>query len=75
MKLNFQNVMYGDDESQNFDIIIPSKKEAHAIVYIHGGAYLTGNKLQYPSFLPDYKVDRAYNTAYTKELDKTKKPL
>jgi len=54
MKLDFQNVMYGVDKSQNFDMIIPKEKEAHAIVYIHGGAYLTGNKLQYPSFLLDY---------------------
>jgi acetyl esterase/lipase len=62
MKLNLQNVMYGADESQNFDIIIPSKKEAHAIVYIHGGAYITGNKLQYPSFLPDYSENNVFAT-------------
>jgi len=62
MRLNFQNVMYGVDESQNFDILIPEEKEAHAIVYIHGGAYLTGNKLQYPSFLPDYANSNIFAT-------------
>jgi hypothetical protein len=39
IKWNFQNMAYGVDESQNFDIIIPEEKEVHAIVYIHGGAY------------------------------------
>ena len=62
MKLNFQNVMYGVNESQNFDIIIPKGKEVHAIVYIHGGAYLTGNKFQYPSFLPDYAENNVFAT-------------
>jgi len=62
MKLNFQNVMYGVDKSQNFDIIVPKEKEAHAIVYIHGGAYLTGNKLQYPSFLLDYAENNLFAT-------------
>jgi acetyl esterase/lipase len=59
---DYQNMAYGADESQNFDIIIPKGKEAHAIVYIHGGAYLTGNKLQYPSFLPDYSKRNIFAT-------------
>jgi len=60
--MKYENVMYGLNENQKLDIIIPQKQtvpretslEVHAIVYIHGGAYLTGNKLQYPSFLADF---------------------
>jgi acetyl esterase/lipase len=50
----FINVAYGHIINQKFDIVIPKQREAHVIVYIHGGAYLTGNKLQYPSFLAEY---------------------
>ena len=53
-RLVFQNVAYGVDESQKIDVIIPQKETVHVIVYIHGGAYLTGDKSQYPSFLLDY---------------------
>jgi acetyl esterase/lipase len=61
-KGDFQHIIYGADESQNFDIIIPKEKEVHAPVYIHGGAYLTGNKSQYPSFLPDYAKNNIFAT-------------
>jgi acetyl esterase/lipase len=54
IKWDFENTAYGADEHHKFDIIIPKEKDVHAIVYIHGGAYLTGNKLQYPSFLSHY---------------------
>jgi acetyl esterase/lipase len=54
LKWHFQNVAYGTDERQKLDMLISQKKDAHAIVYIHGGAYFTGNKLQYPSFLTHY---------------------
>ena len=53
-RLIFQNVAYGVDENQKIGIIIPQKENVHAIVYIHGGAYLAGDKSQYPSFLLDY---------------------
>jgi acetyl esterase/lipase len=62
IRWDYRNAAYGTDESQNFDIIIPKGKEAHAIVYIHGGAYLTGNKLQYPSFLLDYAKNNVFVT-------------
>ena len=62
MRFNFQNVRYGADEQQNFEIIIPKRKEAHGIVFIHGGAYLIGNKFQYPSFLPDYSENNVFAT-------------
>jgi acetyl esterase/lipase len=51
---DFQDIPYGEDERQKIDILIPKGDEAHALVYIHGGAYFTGNKSQYPSFLSDY---------------------
>ena len=54
MRWSYQNLVYGANERHKFDVIIPKGKEVHAIVYIHGGAYLTGNKSQYPSFLEDY---------------------
>jgi acetyl esterase/lipase len=54
MKWDFEDIAYGVDAQQVFDIIIPQEKEAHGIVYIHGGAYLFGDKSQYPSFLADY---------------------
>jgi acetyl esterase/lipase len=54
IKWSFHNMMYGADASQKFDIFIPKEKAVHVIVYIHGGAYLIGNKSQYPSFLTDY---------------------
>jgi len=53
MKLNFRNVPYGDDISQRFDIKCEGN-DVHAVVYIHGGAYFTGNKDEYPLFLTDY---------------------
>jgi acetyl esterase/lipase len=62
IRWDYQDMAYGADENQNFDIIIPKEKEAHAIVYIHGGAYLTGNKLQYPSFLLDYAKNNIFAT-------------
>ena len=52
-KLHFKNVPYGRDISQKFDMICTGN-DVHAVVYIHGGAYFTGNKNQYPSFLLDY---------------------
>ena len=62
VKRDFQNILYGIDKSQNFDIIIPKEKNVHAIIYIHGGAYLTGNKRQYPSFLLDYAGNNIFAT-------------
>jgi len=53
IKWDFQNIPYGPDMSQRFDMAC-KKKDVHAIVYIHGGAYFTGNRAQYPSFLADY---------------------
>ena len=54
MELNFRNVPYGRDTSQRFDIIYKGGNDIHAVVYIHGGAYFTGNKDEYPLFLTDY---------------------
>ena len=54
IKWNFQDISYGPDENQKFALFIPKEKAVHAIVYIHGGAYLVGNKLEYPSFISDF---------------------
>jgi acetyl esterase/lipase len=54
IKWNYQDLAYGPDANQKMDMVIPKEKEVHGIVYIHGGAYMTGNKAEYPSFLADY---------------------
>jgi acetyl esterase/lipase len=54
MELNFRNVPYGGDTSQRFDITCKGGNDVHALVYIHGGAFFTGNKDEYPLFLMDY---------------------
>ena len=54
IKWDYTNQKYGDYRDQILDIKIPEKKTAHAIVYIHGGAYMAGDKSQYPSFLAAY---------------------
>ena len=56
LKWNFPDISYGSDIRQKFDMSC-RKKDVHAIVYIHGGAYFTGNKLEYPSFMADYSDD------------------
>ena len=54
IRWNFRDMAYGPDPNQKIDVKIPKKKDVHAIIYIHGGAYLVGNKFEYPSFLADY---------------------
>ncbi|MCL2244199.1 MAG: alpha/beta hydrolase [Treponema sp.] len=62
MNWSYENIAYGYDENQKLDIIIPNNESAHAIVYIHGGAYLIGNKIEYPSFLADYTKNNIFAT-------------
>ena len=54
MELYFRNMPYGRDASQKFDITCKGGNDVHAIVFIHGGAFFTGKKDQYPLFLMDY---------------------
>jgi triacylglycerol lipase len=54
MGLNFRNLPYGRDASQRFDITCKGGNDVHALIYIHGGAFFTGNKDEYPLFLMDY---------------------
>jgi len=56
---NFPDIVYGSDPHQKFDIVC-RKKDVHAIVYIHGGGYFTGNKSQYPSFLASYSENHLF---------------
>ncbi|GHT16419.1 hypothetical protein AGMMS4956_18870 [Bacteroidia bacterium] len=53
---NITNLSYGTDAQQTLDISIPSGiGAATAIVYIHGGSYISGDKAEMVSFLNDYK--------------------
>ena len=54
IKWDFQDIQYGHYANQKLDIIIPQEKAVHCIVYIHGGAYLVGDKSEYPTFLAEY---------------------
>jgi len=54
MGFYFRNLPYGGDASQKFDITCGKGNDVHAVVFIHGGAFFTGNKDQYPLFLMDY---------------------
>ena len=69
MKLNFRNVQYGGDASQRFDIICKGGNNVHAIVYIHGGAYFTGNKDEYPLFLMDYSENFLFASINYRVID------
>ena len=60
--MNFHSVSYGPGERQNFDILFSENRNPHAIIYIHGGAYFTGNKFQYPSFLLNYARNNIFAT-------------
>ena len=63
IKWDYQDISYGPDNSQVFDIKIPKdKKAAPGIVYIHGGAYLVGDKSEYLSFLTDFAKDNVVAT-------------
>jgi acetyl esterase/lipase len=59
----FQNIPYGSDAKQTFNIIIPKEKNnVHAIVYLHGGFYHAGDKLWYPLFLTEYSENNIFVT-------------
>jgi acetyl esterase/lipase len=59
----FQNISYGSDTKQTFNIIIPKgENNVHAIVYLHGGFYYSGNKLRYPLFLTEYSENNIFVT-------------
>jgi acetyl esterase/lipase len=59
----FQDMSYGTDIRQTFNIIIPKgKNSVHAIVYLHGGFYYSGNKLWYPQFLAEYSENNMFVT-------------
>ena len=63
IRWDFLDIAYGSDSSQTLDIAIPKeKKEVHGIIYIHGGAYLMGDKSEYPSFLSNFIKDNVVAT-------------
>jgi acetyl esterase/lipase len=59
----FENVPYGGDKSQTFNILMPEEKgNVHAIVYLHGGFYYSGNKLWHPLFLTEFSENNIFAT-------------
>jgi acetyl esterase/lipase len=60
MKTILKDISYGPDIKQILDIVLCEKKDVYAIVYLHGGAYLTGSKNQYPDFLLDYSKNNLF---------------
>jgi acetyl esterase/lipase len=66
----FQDISYGSDIKQTFNIIIPEgKNNVHAIVYLHGGFYYSGNKLWYPLFLTEYSENNIFVTMDYRLID------
>ena len=74
VKWDFRDISYGSDINQKLDIIIPKTKTAHGIVYIHGGAYLIGDKSQYPLFLAEYAKNNVGSSDYMVEGERSKFP-
>jgi acetyl esterase/lipase len=72
MELYFRNVPYGGDSSQRFDIKCKGGNEVHALVYIHGGAYFSGNKEEYPMFLMDYSENCLFASINYRVIDTEK---
>jgi len=68
IKWDFQVVLYGPDIRQRFDMICKGNT-VHAIVYIHGGAYFTGSKSRYPSFLADFTENNLVATIDYRIID------
>jgi acetyl esterase/lipase len=62
----FQDMHYGLDAKQTLNLKLPlyteNVRRCHALVYIHGGAYLTGDKAQYPAFLADFADNAIFAT-------------
>jgi carboxylesterase type B len=61
--MDFSKWPYGDDERQTFNIIMPKdKNNVHAVVYIHGGFYYSGNNLWHPLFLTGFSENNIFVT-------------
>jgi acetyl esterase/lipase len=67
----YKNIPYGFELNQKLDIIIPKEQAVHCIVYIHGGAYLFGDKSEYPSFLIDYANSNIFATINYRLVDES----
>lgn len=53
--VSLDNVAYGDDEKQKFDIVMPKKNGGGAvIVMIHGGAWTDGGKDEFGNMMYDF---------------------
>lgn len=58
----FENIPYGTNAEQTFNMILPKKNNGHVIVYLHGGFYYSGNKLWYPLFLTEFAENNIFVT-------------
>ena len=59
---DFRDLPYGPDPLQKFDMACKRKGSVHAIVHIHGGAFFSGSRAHYPSFLAHYAKDNLVAT-------------
>lgn len=55
-RLDLENIAYGEDEQQSFDLFLPAGKEKDVplIVLIHGGEWMHGDKSTYTQTARDY---------------------
>jgi len=63
---NLTNVMYGNDVKQVMDIYLPANRSADStkvFVFIHGGAWISGDKSDFNALYPYFK-DKMPNYAY-----------
>jgi acetyl esterase/lipase len=70
IKWNYKNMSYGPDTKQKFDIIF-HQNDTHAIIFIHGGAYFSGNKSEFPSFLLDFSENNTFATIDYRVIEST----
>ena len=60
--VSYENLSYGDDERQKMNLHIPKEKtgEVGMMLFIHGGAWVAGDKSAYDSTLVDWCSGRGY---------------
>ncbi|MDR0442067.1 MAG: prolyl oligopeptidase family serine peptidase [Treponema sp.] len=72
----FENIPYGADEKQTFNILLPrGNNNGHVIVYIHGGFYFFGNKLWHPLFLTEFTENTTFVTIGYRQMKQLKNTI
>ena len=61
----YLNLSYGPDSLQTYDLYVPTDRgdTPGLILYIHGGAWTSGDKASYRSVIKDIAVNRGYAAA------------